>query len=136
MSFTHGKGLAFDPISFDGGFGIDASLPPVYLSRAGYEISIPVGTNIRANTEFKATTERSEMRLHAIEMEKDAWVIVEIPEFTTADSGAPVNSLEALRIADQTSYFKDSDTLWVKLVSPGDSGRGGHRGGVTMKVNR
>ena len=87
MSFINGKGLAFDPISFGGGFGIDASLPPVILSREGYEISIPVGTNIRANTEFKATTERSEMELHMIELEEDAWVIVEIPEFTRADSG-------------------------------------------------
>ena len=71
-----------------------------------------------------------------IEMEKDTWVIVEIPEFTTADSGTPVNSLDALRSADETSYYKADDTLWVKLVSPGDSGRSGHRGGVTMVVNR
>src|SRR6056300_1726968 len=119
MSFINGKGLAFDPISFGGGFGIDASLPPVILSREGYEISIPVGTNIRANTEFKATTERSEMELHMIELEEDAWVIVEIPEFTRADSGMSVASLDALRKADDTSYFKANDALWVKLVSPG-----------------
>ena len=136
MSFINGKGLAFDPISFGGGFGIDESLPPVILSREGYEISIPVGTNIRANTEFKATTERSEMELHMIELEEGAWVIVEIPEFTRADSGMSVASLDALRKADDTSYFKASDALWVKLVSPGDSGRGGHSGGVTMKVSR
>ena len=136
MSFINGKGLAFDPISFDGGFGIDASLPPVILSRAGYEISIPVGTNIRANTEFKASTERDTMELHMIELEKDNWVIVEIPQFTSADSGKQVNSLAALRKAKDTSYFKDDEALWVKLVSPGDSGRGGHTGGVTMHVSR
>ena len=28
----------------------------------------------------------------------------------------PLSSLEALRAADSTSYFKDGDTLWVKLV--------------------
>jgi len=136
MSFVNGKGLGFDPISFGGGFGVDPSLPPVILSRKGYEISIPVGTNIRAGTEFKATTERTEMELHAIEMEEGAWVIVEIPEFTNADSGMSVASLDALRNADETSYYKDSDALWVKLVSPGDSGLGGHGGGVTMHVSR
>lgn len=71
-----------------------------------------------------------------IELEEDAWVIVEIPEFTRADSGMSVASLDALRKADDTSYFKANDALWVKLVSPGDSGRGGHSGGVTMKVSR
>jgi cell migration-inducing and hyaluronan-binding protein len=136
MSFVSGKGLGFDGISAGGGFGIDASLPPVILSRAGQEISIPVGTNVRAGIEFKATTKRKTMDLHMIEMETGAWVIVEIPEFTKADSGKPVDSLDALRKADVTSYYKAGDALWVKLVSPGDSGRGGHSGGVTMQVSR
>ena len=39
------------------------ALPPVILSRKGKEISIPVGTNVRAGTEFKATTERTSMDL-------------------------------------------------------------------------
>ncbi|HHX83112.1 MAG TPA: hypothetical protein GX696_09055, partial [Pseudomonadaceae bacterium] len=137
MSFVNGKGLAFGALGGGGGgFGIDASLPPVILSRAGYEISIPVGTNIRANTEFKVTTERTEMELHAIEMDEGAWVVLEIPGFTKADSGQQVDSLAALRIAEDTSYYQAEDTLWVKLVSPGDSGRGGHSGGVMMNVSR
>jgi cell migration-inducing and hyaluronan-binding protein len=135
ISFVNGGGLAFGGIGA-GGFGIDESLPPVILSRAGYEISIPVGTNVRAGTEFKATTERTTMDLHMIEMDEGAWVIVEIPGFTNAASGTSVNSLDALRNADVTSYYKASDALWVKLVSPGDSGRGGHSGGVAVQVSR
>jgi hypothetical protein len=76
------------------------------------------------------------MELHMIEMEQGAWVIVEIPEFATADTGIQVDSLAALREIDTTSYYKADDTLWVKLVSPGDSGRGGHSGGVMMNVSR
>ncbi|HLU05920.1 MAG TPA: hypothetical protein VKZ91_05135, partial [Woeseiaceae bacterium] len=136
MSFVHGRGLAFDSISPGGGFGIDQSLPPVILSRGGKEISIPVGTNVRSGIEFTATTERMTMDLHMIEMDAGSWVIVEIPGFTHADSGMPVDSLDALRKADTTSYYKASDALWVKLVSPGDSGRGGHSGGVAVQVSR
>ena len=44
-------------------------LPPVKLSRKGKEISIPVGTNVRANTEIKATTERTSMDLHVLELD-------------------------------------------------------------------
>jgi cell migration-inducing and hyaluronan-binding protein len=36
--------------------------------------------------------------------------------------GAPQASLEALRAADATSYFKDGNTLWVKLVVDNSAG--------------
>jgi cell migration-inducing and hyaluronan-binding protein len=133
MSFVDGRGLGFGAISAG---GIDGNLPPVILSREGNEISIPVGTNVRAGIEFKATTARTAMDLHMIEMDAGSWVIVEIPGFTHAASGSPVDSLDALRKAGDTSYFKASDALWVKLVSPGDSGRGGHSGGVRVQVSR
>ena len=136
MSFVNGRGLAFGRIS--AGMGNSRDLPPVILSRAGVEeeISIQVGTNVLANTEFKVTTEREEMELHAIEMEKDAWLILEIPGFKQADAGMEVASLDALRKADDTAYYQASDALWVKLVSPGDSGIGGHSGGVLVNVSR
>ncbi len=85
MSFVNGRGLGFDPIS--GGLAPGAPLPPVILSRKGKEISIPVGTNVRAGTEFKATTERTSMDLHLIELDAGSWVIVDIPGFTKASSG-------------------------------------------------
>ena len=97
MSFVNGRGLGFDAIS--GGLAPGAPLPPVILSRKGKEISIPVGTNVRAGTEFKATTERTSMDLHLIELDAGSWVIVEIPGFTKAASGTSVDSLDALRKA-------------------------------------
>ena len=44
-------------------------------------------------------------------------------------------SLDALRKASTTSYFKAADALWVKLVSAGDDSRG-MGGGVTVPVSR
>ncbi len=134
MSFVNGRGLGFGVIS--GGFTPNDDQRPVTLSREGQEISIPVGTNVRAGIEFKATTERSELELHMIELDQGNWVIVEIPGFATADSGTAVASLDALRAATDTAYYKADDALWVKLVSPGDSGLGGHGGGVMMQVSR
>ena len=49
-------------------------------------------------------------------MDKGSWVIFELPGFSTTAGGAEQNSLDALRNASGTSYYKDGDTLWVKLV--------------------
>jgi hypothetical protein len=133
MSFSDGHGLGFNRISGGGG---GAALPPVILSRKGGKtISIPVGTNVRSGIEFKATTERTSMDLNVIELDAGSWVIVEIPGFTKADSGAEQSSLDALRKASATSYYKAGDALWVKLVSTGDNSRG-MGGGETVKVSR
>jgi cell migration-inducing and hyaluronan-binding protein len=40
----------------------------------------------------------------------------ELPGFTNAASGKQQDSLEALRKAGETSYFRDKNALWVKLV--------------------
>jgi hypothetical protein len=47
-----------------------------------------------------------------------------------------VASLDALRAASDTAYYKADNALWVKLVSPGDNGLGGHGGGVMVNVSR
>jgi len=47
-------------------------------------------------------------------------VIFELPGFTTAASGTEESSLDALRKASATSYYKGNGSLWVKLVSSGD----------------
>jgi cell migration-inducing and hyaluronan-binding protein len=64
----------------------------------------------------------------------------ELPGFTTANSGSAQDSLDALRKADTTSYYKGNDSLWVKLVSTGDiMGSGptqGKSGGVTLQASR
>ena len=65
------------------------------------------------------------------------WLVV--PGFTTAAAGAEQSSLAALRDASDTSYCKDDDTLWVKLVvanTGGGGGRGGLGGGTSIEVSR
>ena len=63
-------------------------------------------------------------------------MIFDLPGFTTAASGAPQDSLDALRKASDTSYFKDKDALWVKVVSSGDPGNGAPGGGTSISVSR
>ena len=82
------------------------------------------------------TTERPSMSLSVNEMDKGSWVIFELPGFTTAASGTPQDSLDALRKASATSYYKDKDSLWVKVVSSGDSGTGAPGGGTSLQVSR
>ena len=81
-------------------------------------------------------TERPSMSLSVNEMDKGSWLIFELPGFTTAASGTPQASLDALRQASDTSYFKSNNSLWVKLVSPGDPGTGAPGGGATLQVSR
>src|SRR5690349_15762800 len=94
--------------------------PPVVLSRNGKEFTANGATNVRAGTEYKVTTERPSLALSVTELDAGSWVMFELPGFTTADSGTAVESLDALRKATTTSYYKGNGTLWVKLVSSGD----------------
>ena len=104
------------------------------LSRNGKDYTL-TGTNVRAGTEIKVTTERPLVSLRLSELDKGSWVIFQLPGFTTAASGTQQTSLDALRTASDTSYFKDTDALWVKVVSP-DSGPLGLGGGTTVEVRR
>jgi hypothetical protein len=108
--------------------------PPVILSRNGKDYSL-TGTNVRAGTEIKVTTERPTVSLRLSEMDQGSWVILQLPGFNTAASGTQQTSLDALRKASDTSYFKDKNALWVKVVSP-DSGPLGLGGGTTLQVSR
>jgi cell migration-inducing and hyaluronan-binding protein len=107
----------------------------VVLSRNGKEYAT-TGTNIRAGTEIKVATERPTVNLSPNELDRGSWVIFELPGFTTAASGAPQDSLDALRKATATSYFKGNGTLWVKVVSGGDAGTGAPGGGASLQVSR
>ena len=81
-------------------------------------------------------TERPSLNLNLTEMDAGSWVIFELPQFTTAASGTPQDSLDALRKASETSYFKNKDALWVKVVSSGDLGNGAPGGGTSVLVSR
>ena len=109
--------------------------PPVVLSRNGKEYTVN-GTNVRAGTEIKVTTERPNVSLSLTELDRDSWVIFELPGFTTAASGTPQNSVDALRQASATSFYKGQDSLWVKIVSNGDPGNGAPGGGTSVQVSR
>jgi cell migration-inducing and hyaluronan-binding protein len=121
-----------------GGAGA-AAQPPVVLSRNGREYTQTSG-NVRAGTEIKVTTERPSMSLTLTEMDSGSWVIFELPGFTTAASGTEQSSLDALRNASDTSYYKGKDALWVKVVSNGNGARGpiggGPGGGTSLQVSR
>ena len=78
------------------------------------------------------------MVLTLSELNRGSWVIFDLPGFTTAASGRPQDSLDALRKASATSYYKSKDALWVKVVSDGvgaDSGGPGAVGG-SIQVSR
>jgi cell migration-inducing and hyaluronan-binding protein len=108
---------------------------PVLISRGGTETDL-TGTNVRAGTEIKVTTARPEVTLALSQMDNGSWVIMELPGFTAAKSGTEQNSLAALRTASATSYFKDQDALWVKVVASGDLGAGASNGGGSIDVSR
>jgi len=112
--------------------------PPVILSRNGKEVTLTGATNIRAGTEIKVTTERPSVALQLSELDSGSWVIFELPGFATAASGTPQDSLDALRKASVTSYYKGKDSLWVKVVSNGEGARisGPGAGGTSVQVSR
>ena len=72
---------------------------------------------MRAGTEIEVKTERPEVTLSLAEMDQGSWVIFELPGFTEAASGTEQVSMDALRQANETSWFPDGDALWVKLVA-------------------
>src|SRR4030095_14629774 len=106
------------------------------LSRNGKDYNNVTATNVRAGTEIKVTTERPSVNLSVNELDAGSWLILQLPGFTTAASGAQQDSLDALRKASTTSYFKDKDAIWVKLVSNGEPGIGAPGGGTSVQVSR
>lgn len=106
------------------------------LSRGDREHTITAGgSNVRAGTTIKLTTERDQVPLRLTELDQGSWVMFEIPGFNTADAGTQQTSLAALRNASETSWYKENDTLWVKVVSP-DSGPLGLGGNTMVTVSR
>src|SRR5688500_8367009 len=98
-----------------GGAGAAPPQPPVILSRNGKDYEL-TATNVRAGTEIKVATERPSLSLSLTELDPGSWVIFELPGFTTAASGTATDSLDALRQASATSYYKGNGSLWVKVV--------------------
>jgi hypothetical protein len=135
----------FGRLSLGGGFGFGASPggEPVMLSRNGRDFEFRGQTTIRSGAELTINTNRESLPLSLSQMDEGSYVIFELPGFTTAAAGTEQDSLAALRSASDTSYYRDGDTLWVKLVvdvversgaagSPGNFGGGG----ASVQVSR
>ena len=110
--------------------------PPVVLSRNGKDYTL-TGTQLYEPVpRSKVTTERPSVSLSAVGAgQRLVGDFFELPGFNTAASGTEQTSLDALRKAGDTWYFKDQNALWVKVVSP-DSGPLGLGGGTTLQVSR
>ncbi|MES2603635.1 MAG: hypothetical protein V4603_01790, partial [Pseudomonadota bacterium] len=74
-------------------------------------------STVKAGTEIEVKTERTEVTLSLSEMDQGSWVMFELPGFANAATGTKQDSLDALRKAKETSYFKGDNELWVKLVA-------------------
>jgi cell migration-inducing and hyaluronan-binding protein len=91
------------------------------LVRNGKEHSVTGNqSTVRSGTEILVKTERPEVSFSLSEMNKDSWVIFELPGFSSVSAGTKLDSLDALRKASETSYFKSENGLWVKLMVPAD----------------
>jgi cell migration-inducing and hyaluronan-binding protein len=113
---------------FGGGAG-GAAQPPITLSRNGREFVYPGQATLGSGAEIRVVTARESLPLTLSEMDEGSWVIFELPGFTTSAGGAEQSSLAALRDASETSFFRDDEALWVKLVVA-DAGNPEGTGGI------
>jgi len=114
------------------GFGNAPITDPVIMSRNGRRFEYTGETTIRSGAEVRLETSRNDMTLSLREMDDGSWLIVELPGYATAGGGEQQESMEALRAATDTSWFRDGETLWVKLVvdNGGDASMPSPSGGV------
>ncbi len=97
-------------------FATGPATDPVVLQRNGKRYEYNGETTLPSGAEIRVATAKDKLALHLREMDKGSWVIFELPGFTTSIEGAQLASLEALRAASATAYFRDKNALWVKLV--------------------
>ncbi len=109
---------------------------PTLVTRNGKEVVTNGETNVRAGSEFTVKTDSASVNIRVRELETGSWVMFKLPGFAKAAAGAEQNSLDALRSASATSWFKANDALWVKLVSTGYK-RGSNPGAAdSLQVSR
>ncbi|HWK42061.1 MAG TPA: G8 domain-containing protein [Croceibacterium sp.] len=97
-------------------FGAAPITDPIILDRDGRRFEYDGETTIQSGTELRIDTARDSLSFALREMDKGSFVILQLPGFGASASGTPKDSLAALREANETAYFKDGNTLWVKLV--------------------
>ena len=120
---------------------------PIILQRNGRRFEYTGGNTIGSGAEVRVETARETLTLSLQEMDEGSYVIFELPEFKTAAQGVEQESLDALKAASETSYFRTDEALWVKLVvedaagsvvldGPGGPGSGGPGGRTRIDVSR
>lgn len=97
-------------------FATGPATDPVVLQRDGKRYEYNGETTVPSGAEVRVATARDKLSLNLREMDKGSWVIFELPGFTSTLGGTAQPSLDALKAASTTSYFKDDKALWVKLV--------------------
>ncbi len=91
---------------------------PISLLRNGREFKIfGDQSTVKAGTEIEVLTERDEVTLSLAEMDEGSWVLFELPGFANAASGIQQGSMDALYAAEETSWFHEGDSMWIKLVA-------------------
>jgi cell migration-inducing and hyaluronan-binding protein len=105
------------------GFGTAPIEEPIILSRNGRRWEYTGQTTIRSGAEVRVETSRKDLSLTLREMDDGSWVIFELPGFSGTAGGKQQPSLEALRAATETSWYRaDNGTLWAKLVVDNSAG--------------
>jgi cell migration-inducing and hyaluronan-binding protein len=97
-------------------FGMGPITEPIILQRNGRRFEYIGETTIGSGAEVRVETGRDSLSLSLREMDQDSFVILELPGFTSSAGGVEMSSLAALREANETAWFRDDDSLWVKLV--------------------
>jgi cell migration-inducing and hyaluronan-binding protein len=113
-----------------GAGGRGPAAPPIVLSRNGRKFTVNGDTTVLAGTEIRAESEAPSLNISLRELDNSSWVIFELPGYSSAATGTAQTSLDALRSASSTSYYRGEGTLWVKLVSNGGGARPGAAGRV------
>jgi hypothetical protein len=98
------------------GFQTGPIANPIILQRGGRRFEYIGETTIGSGAEVRVETARDKLALSLREMDQGSFVILELPGFATTAGGTPADSLAALRESNGTAWYRDGDTLWVKLV--------------------
>ncbi len=107
------------------GFETGPITDPIILQRNGRRFEYTGGNTIGSGAEVRVETARDTLSISLQELDQGSYVIFELPEFTAAATGAEQSSLAELRHASGTAYYKDDESLWVKLVVADPGGAGG-----------
>jgi len=112
-------------LTLGGGFALRGAPveKPITISRNGTTFDYKGQTTIRSGVEVAVDTDRESLPLR-LSGSDGSWVVLKLHGFTATDKGMAQTSLAALRAASETSYYKDGDTLWIKLFAAKDAARG------------